>query len=236
MFDLTIRHLIDENYIYARALSYLGVEFYLYPDRRLREVCEAHGLEKSRVLKTFYLFDRSHRFSFKELSGYPLEIVLEYLKHSHHLFIKDKLPYIARLVSRYDHNEDLRLIFPEFVEDFIKHIYDEEDTLFKYVELLLSIDKGLVKHPLAVFWKNGRVDVHSIHAEHAEEDELAGIRTLIEETTDASIHWQVISRELKAFDREMWYHAEIENKILFPKVIDMEHKVLEKLQRLISLS
>lgn len=236
VFDLTIRSLVDENFIYARALSYLGVEFYLYPDRKLKEVCLEMGLDKSHVLKTFYLFDRSHRFSFKELDKYPLEIVIEYLKYSHHLFIKDKLPYIARLVNNYPVEDDLKLIFPEFVEEFIRHIYEEEDTLFHYVERLIGIQKNPALNPAIALWNYQSISLQKTHREHREEDELAGIRALIEDTTNRSIHWQVISKEIKAFDREMWYHAEIENKILFPKAIELEASITDKISQLSKLN
>ncbi|RED99571.1 hemerythrin domain-containing protein [Marinoscillum furvescens] len=232
VFQQTIRSLVDENYVYARALSYLGVEFYLCPDRKLKDVCQEMGLKKSQVLKAFYLFDRSHRFSFSELKNYPIEIVIEYLKHSHHMFIKEKLPYIAGLVNNY-HSEDLKLIFPEFVEEFINHIYEEEDTVFTYIDQLLEIDKGKFQ---SIFTLDSAMSLRQIHREHREEDELEGIRNLVEELTLSDLHGQVIEREIKAFDREMWYHAEIENKILFPKAIALEAMVKSKIDELTKLN
>lgn len=237
VFNQTIRSLVDENYIYARALSYLGIDFYLFPDKQLSEVCREMGLHKSQVLKTFYLFDRSYRFSFQELKKYPLEIVLEYLKHTHHLFIKEKLPYIARLVNQYPAYGDLKLIFPEFIEEFINHIYEEEDTVFTYITDLLDFDKGKKINLQAFLKKHDPISLKAIHKEHKQEDELAGIRNLVDESYITNdIHWQVIVKEIKAFDREMWYHAEIENKILFPKAIALEAMVREKIHQLIRLN
>lgn len=233
VFELTIRTLVDENYVYARALSYLGVDFYLFPDRKLREVCDQMGIQKSQVLKAFYLFDRSHRFSFVELNKLPLEIVVEYLKHAHHIFIKDKLPYIARLISRHPGLLDMKLIFPEFVEEFVNHIYEEEDTLFHYLEILQKVDRGQLSNPAGALWTHRKISLKKIYAEHCEEDELKGIRELAEEHQQADLLSEVITREIKAFDREMWYHAEIENKILFPKAIALETIVKEKMTKLI---
>ncbi|HCX21087.1 MAG: hypothetical protein CMB80_20175 [Flammeovirgaceae bacterium] len=236
VFDLTIRSLVDENYIYARALSYLGVEFYLHPDRKLKEICEERGLTRSQVLNAFYLFDRSHRFSFQELKKYPLEIVIEYLKHTHHSFIKHRLPYIARLVNQYPTHDDLQLIFPEFIEEFINHIYEEEDTIFSYISTLIDFQKGKYVNPQFFQLEYGDLSLKTIHKEHKEEDELAGIRALIEESQITDLHRQVIAKEIKAFDREMWYHAEIENKIFFPKAIALEAVVKEKINKLSKLN
>lgn len=237
VFNQTIRSLVDENYVYARALSYLGIDFYLFPDRRLSEVCREMGLNKSQVLKTFYLFDRSYRFSFQELKRYPLEIVVEYLKHTHHLFIKEKLPYIAKLINKHPSSEDLKLIFPEFIEEFINHIYEEEDTIFTYVWDLLDFERGKKVDIQSLIKRSHEVSLKNAHKEHRDEDELAGIRNLVDESYIMNdIHWQVIVKEIKAFDREMWYHAEIENKILFPKAIALEAVVREKIQKRIKLN
>ncbi len=232
VFDLTIRSLVDENYVYARALSYLGVDFYLHPDRKLKEICAEQGLGKSQVLNAFYLFDRSHRFSFQELKKYPLEIVVEYLKHTHHVFIKHRLPYIANLVNQYPDQGDLKLIFPEFIEEFINHIYEEEDTVFSYIAALVELQKGKTLNPQLFAKKHNNFSLKGVHKEHKEEDELAGIRALVEEFDLTDLHQQVIVKEIKAFDREMWYHAEIENKILFPKAIALEALVRDQLSYL----
>lgn len=236
VFNLTIGALVDENYIYAKALSYLGVDFYLHSERKLIEVCNEMNLPRDQVIKAFYLFDRSHRFSFKELNHYPLELVIEYLKHSHHIFIKDKLPYIARLVSNHAALDDLKLIFPEFVEEFVSHIYEEEDTLFQYLHVLIQIEKGKLPNPVASLWKYRRVSLQHSFEHHKEEDELAGLRHLADEQLSPDLHARVILQEIKAFDREMWYHAEIENKILFPKAIALETSVIEKMNLLTKLN
>mgnify|MGYP000586752058 CR=1 FL=1 len=236
VFNLTIGSLVDENYIYARALSYLGVDFYDHHDRKLLEICEEMNITKDQVLKAFYLFDQSHRFSFKELNKLPLQIVIEYLKHAHQQFIKDKLPYIARLIARHQDLDDLKLIFPEFVDEFVNHIYEEEDTLFHYLDTLIKIDKGQHANPLAALWKHRSMRLKDVFEDHQEVDELAGIRNLAEEYQDQDILARVILQEIKAFDREMWYHAEIENKILFPKAIELEGQIWKRLTKLTRLN
>jgi len=236
VFNLTIGSLVDENYIYARALSYLGVEFYEYHDRKLIEICDEMGISKDQVLKAFYLFDQSHRFSFRELDRLPLEIVIEYLKHTHQQFIKDKLPYIAKLIANHPKLDDLKLIFPEFIDEFVNHIYKEEDTLFHYLNTLIKIEKGQHANPLAALWKHRGIKLNAILGEHEEAYEIAGIRALAEEYQEPDILAKVIIQEIKAFDREMWYHAEIENKILFPKAIELEKQIWKKLIELTQLN
>lgn len=236
VFQQTIGSLVDENYIYARALAHLGISFFEHPDRKLGEICKEMGLDKGLVMRTFYFFDRAQRLSFKELNNYPLEIVLEYLRHSHHMFIKEKLPFIANLINTYDQHFDLKLIFPEFIEEFINHIYEEEDTVFTYIHQLLHVNKQPHLNPATALWKYRKMSMQDLFDNHSEEDELAGVRNLLDEINDQSIHWQVILKEIKAFDREMWYHASIENKILFPRALEVEKVIFQRMEQISKLN
>jgi regulator of cell morphogenesis and NO signaling len=225
VFNRTISSIVDENYIYARALSCLGIDFYVNPNRLLGDICKEKGLDREKVVNSFYAFDQNNRVSLRTLESYPLEILIQYLRHSHHLFIKDRLPYISRLLQAYGQEHDLKTIFPDFVEEFIDHIYQEEDELFGKVGTLLKIDENKLSNPSALWFENEDLSLSNSHLEHEDEDTLNGLHELIEENAVDNIHWRVIVSELKAFDREMLYHAQIENKIFFPKAIKLESRV-----------
>ena len=72
VFDKTLAEIVDENYVYARALHYLGISFFENPSKNLREICEERGLERGQVIESFYLFDSCERLSFNELKAYPI--------------------------------------------------------------------------------------------------------------------------------------------------------------------
>ena len=64
---------------------------------------------------------------------------------------------------------------------------------------------------------------------------MAGIRGL---TNDYSIkniddlHLKVIFQELKAFDKELDVHSNIENEILFPRALKLEKDVSDKIRNI----
>ena len=238
LLNKSIGSVVEENYVYARALHYLGIEFFESEHLQLDEVCRQKGISRQRVIKTFYEFDSGSKFSFKELESYPMDLLLAYLRHAHQLFIKDKLPYIAHLVRRYQHAEfwDLQEIFPVFVEDFIKHIYEEEDEVFKYIRTLLFIEKGTVKNPIRDLMTFHDMSLKTIRDEHSNEDEMNSLRDFIENIETTDLHGKVIVNELKAFDREILYHAAIENEIMFPKAILLDELVTERLKRISQLN
>ncbi|WP_425392937.1 hypothetical protein [Ekhidna sp.] len=236
VFEKTVSQVVDENYVYARALHYLGIDFFEEPNKKLKEICADRGLDRKTVIKSFYAFDSSNRLKFSDLERYPIELLIEFLKHSHYVFIKEKLPYIVHLVRKWNREEGLKNMLPEFVEDFIKHIYEEEDTTFKYIELLCKIKKGSYASSFDLLMDFKNYSLQSEFEDHQHEDEFGAIRSLMSTIKPKDLHDHVLIHEIKAFDREMIYHAEIENHIFFPKAIELETTIWKKIKMLSQLN
>lgn len=233
--DKRIVELVDQNYVHAYVLFYFGIRFYEYAEETLAEVCRQKGLRVDQVVRE--LESPTHpREAELPLMSYPIDLIIEYLKHSHFLFIKHKLPYIARLVDSFKaHNDqfatvekDLKFVFPLFVEDFIHHIYEEEDTLFTYIQTLRRAAKGS-GNPSRLFYLMEKNSVQKFAIEHeGHDDEMVGIRRITKDyAVDATVplHVRVIYNELKDFEKSLVTHARIENEILFPKAMALEHYV-----------
>jgi regulator of cell morphogenesis and NO signaling len=163
-------------------------------------------------------------------------MIIEYLKHSHFIFIKHKLPYISRLVESFKANHedylmverDLKIVLPLFVEDFIEHIYEEEDTLFNYIRVLERASRNEY-HPSKLYYLMEKNSVKKFAMEHeVHDDEMEGIRKITKDysvQTNTPLHIKVIYNELKEFEKTLITHARIENEILFPKAMNLEQKV-----------
>lgn len=231
VFEKTLAEIVDENYVYARALHYLGISFLKTPNEELGWVCKEMGLSREKVIKSFYEFDGCSRISFNELKTYPVDLLLEYLRHAHHLFIKDKLPFIVYLAKNSENGSELQKLLPEFVEDFIKHIYEEEDTVFGYVRVLSDSSKGKIANPIGELIPFKEFSLAHEFVHHQDDDEMKAMRSLVEDLQPDSLREQVLVKEVKAFDREMLYHAAIENEIFFPKAISLEQEVMSLLKK-----
>ena len=233
--DKRIADLVDQNYVHAYVLFYFGIRFFDYSEKTLEQVCQERGLKVEQVVRE--LESPTHlQEADLPLVTYPIDLIIEYLKHSHFLFIKHKLPYIARLVENFkaDHDDfqtverDLKIVFPLFVEDFIEHIYEEEDTLFVYIQALERASKGKFNSS-KLFYTMEKNSIQKFAMEHeAHDDELEGIRKITKDYTlgpDAPLHIKVMYNELKSFEKSLITHARIENGILFPKAMALESKV-----------
>lgn len=240
-----ITDLVDNNYIYASVLFYFGIEFYNYSEQTLEQVCHNKGLDvKSVVSKLENMHQTDDAISIDE---YPIDLIIEYLKHTHFLFIKQKLPYISKIIADlpdcYEGYcavvKDLKFVFPLFVEDFIHHIYQEEDTLFSYISNLKAFQKG--KGNIARLYfemeKNSLSRFASEHEEH--DDEMHGIRQITNDysmTAATPLHIKVIFEELKSLENDLRTHARVENDILFPKALMLEREVVAQIKTKIRLN
>ncbi len=240
-----IKELVDQNNVRAYVLYYFGIRFYEYSEQTLEQVCREKGLRVDQVVRELESPGKNFQEADLPLISYPIDLIIEYLKHAHFLFVKHKLPYIARLVESFKAShekyevveKDLKVLFPLFIEDFIHHIYEEEDTLFIYIRLLDRATRGMY-NPAELYYKMERNSLQRFAMEHEEhDDEMEGIRKITRDyqlTPDAPLHVKVIYSELMQFEKSLQTHARIENEILFPKAMALENQMkkvfLEKLK------
>ena len=229
IFERTLAQIVDENYVYARALHYLGISFFENQEKSLRQVCLEKNLVEGQVIRSFYDFDGVKRLTFNQLKSYSIGFLLEYLQHTHYQFIKERLPFITHVAKNCDSLEFQKL-FSEFVEDFIIHIYEEEDSLFKYVKVLKNIEKKQVGNPIATLMSFQNFSLQNVFNEHQNDDEMKAIREIVESIVPTSVKEKVLVNEVKALHRELLYHVEIENHIFFPKAIVLEKEVTSRLK------
>ena len=239
-----IESLVSSNYIYASVLYYFGIDFYAVSNDTLDEVCKKCGLKTQHVISRLeQAAKNSNKNELRELINYPIDLIVQYLRHTHSVFIKKELPYIAHLIENLTHEDehrgvvrDLKIVFPLFAEDFIHHIYKEEDSLFSHVELLLKADKQGYLSPEQYF----AIEKYSLqqfameHAEH--DDEMHGVRKITRQyqlRPGAHLHLKVIFSELKQFEEKLRTHALVENHILFPKALQLEDQVIKKFREII---
>ncbi len=231
-----IQDLIGENYIFASVLHYFGLRFYEYSDKTLEQVCVQKGLSVEKVTKSLEKAVESDNAPDFDQLNYPVDLLIEYLKHMHHFFVKQRLPYLIDIIRNCKSEEpvygqtvkDLGFIFPLFVEDFIKHIYEEEDELFYYVSLLGKATEGKIEmYRLFKMMDKYQLQEHALE-HHIHEDEMAGIRRITANydlTFCQDLHVKVVYSELQRFEKELKIHAKIENELLFPKALQLEAKV-----------
>ena len=232
--------LVKDDYQYAKVLSSFGIDFYNHYNENLSELCTSKGISSDKLLGYRQSINESFDFGNDVLISTPINLVIEYLKHNHNYFVKNKLPYLQNLINNLPLNKtdlefskDLKFIFPIFFEDFVQHIYEEENLHFEYIYKLFNALQGDI-NASNLFIMMEKFSINKILLEHLNEDsEMEGIRGITHNYSYATIkdlHLKVIFQELKEFDDELSIHSDIENCILFPRALKMEKKVSKILQ------
>lgn len=237
--------LVEENYVYSSVLYYFGVDFYNYSELTFNEACSNHGLKPEVVISTLEALNKHEVEQDLYLVPLPVDLIIAYLKHKHYLFIKQTLPYLAKLVDHYPVSAnsevitDLKLIFPVFVEDCIHHMFEKEDKIFKYISALDRAVTG--RYNISQLYL--AMETHSIAAYAADHkaayNVMSGIKTLTSKyavSAKSTILQNVIYAELQAFENKLIIHSQVENDVLYPKALLLENQVKKHFQELIKLN
>jgi regulator of cell morphogenesis and NO signaling len=239
-----IKELVAENYVFASVLYYLGVDYYDYAEDSLQKVCESKGLQVHHVIDELERINSNEEIANLKLLSFPIDLVISYLKHSHFIFIKKDLPFLVKLVNHIDSENpafrpiqrELKDVFPLFVEDFVHHIYEEEDTLFQHILQLKQIDEKKL-NPSSFFYENAKFSMQKFAIDHeVHDDEMKGIRFLMDQCPlkqHTELNTKVLFSEFERFEQKLTVHAKIENEILFPKALMLEKKVSRKFESVI---
>lgn len=236
MLEEKIEQLITTYPQYALLLHSLGIPFYQYQELSLQELCQAKKLEPQYVVR---LLQETHLPSvtpIRKLKNTSLETLIGYLKHQHLFFLHKKMPFLMHIIEHLPEKNklagDLQLLFPLFVEDFIRHIHDEEDQLFFYILSLQKANKSRDLRKLyEITQKYSLQDFALAHDTH--DDEMEGIRQLTQHYQiheDFSLHLKVVYFHLQDFEKHLQQHAFIENEILFPKGLVLENAIKAKIK------
>lgn len=252
MFTRKINELVSEDSVFAWVLHYFGVSFYKYSDYTLEDVCRSKGINKALFvsqIESYTSYGKGHDEIWQKIDEYPIELIVEYLKHSHHKYVKQRLPYLGQLVHALDEENfqrnpetrDLKFIFPTFLRDFIEHIYEEEDELFSYILWVNKVLKGKVKSNS--FEISQKISQNSLqqHAleHHTHESGMEGICKITnhyDSKGSGDLLVEVIYTELKNFENELIKHAKIENEVFFPKALILESKLSKTLHNNLNMN
>ena len=100
---------------------------------------------------------------------------------------------------------------------------------------LFQVEKDSKDHA-RLFFAIKNLYLKDIAQEHLEEDsEMSGIRGLTKNYSIKNIenlHLKVIFQELKDFDKELEKHSDIENKILFPRALELQDKISDEIRNI----
>lgn len=200
------------------------------------EVCRNHGVNTDFFLEIANAFLDEMYIPGEGLSLFPLETMVDYITSTHSYYTEIALPMVEeklhRLMerSRLTEKEILLLttFFNDYKKDFIIHLSQEEEQILPYV---LELEKQSARDtPDPEFIQ--KLQNYSISEFEKEHDRLEiSLRHLSEliikylpPFDDLHLCHEVLN-DLEVLMKDLIDHADLEDKILIPRVAELEKKL-----------
>ena len=220
--------IIHLNYQTVSVLHRFGIELG-FGDKTIEEVCAGNSLDTDFFLEIINAFHDKDYFPQKRLQSFSITLTVNYLKKAHEDYLEDKLPYIEKMIDQLISGSGketakfklLKKFFREYEEEFIAHLKREDEVVFPYA---LSIEKAFMEKKKADI--PGNYSMKNFIGEHSDiEEKLTDLKNIIIKYLPPVGHRKLfnsILTELFTLEKDLIDHSRIEEKILAPKVIEME--------------
>lgn len=236
---MKVAEVIHLNYQLLPILSRFGLHLG-FGEKTIEQLCREHGIELNFFLVILNAYHDKNFFPHRYLKGFPLNLIISYLRKSHEYFLTVKIPGIDRLLKQLSPGGDeatagsLQLInrfFSEYCHELSEHILREEEKVYPYAfmveEAFLSGSPGP-----GVLAGIREYSIDDFESEHDNvEDKLNDLQNIILKylppTLDLNLCHALLT-ELFRLESDLNDHARIEDKVLVPKVKLMEKGLLEK--------
>jgi regulator of cell morphogenesis and NO signaling len=205
---------------------------------------EVNGGFISSVIK---LFDEENTAVASDFSMFSMEVIVDYIRKTHRLYILKKLPEMEQsidlLLENYGGDHPLLLMlrnfFKSYQADLMEHIACEEGQLLPHVEFLRKINSG--KIDLEEFFyhtKNYSIQKFIDSHDNREED-LQKIRNAIGMYDPSKMNltpYRILISQLELFEKDLSVHAFIEDQVLLPRALGIENQLQEEFLKRVKLN
>jgi regulator of cell morphogenesis and NO signaling len=233
----TVRELAIEIPNATRTFEKLGIDYCCGGSRTLSDACQHAHISLEQVVSELAQssdYKPGAKSAEQEVAMGTLGQLVEHIVGKHHVYVKQELPRLQQLLHKVvavhgsGHPELLRIqqVFHGMSAELTMHMMKEENVLFPYIVALENAVNGGRPKPRPAF---GTVSnpVHMMELEHDSAGtalkEISALSSSYEPPEGACFSYRTLYAALKDFEADLHQHIHLENNILFPRAIAMEH-------------
>ena len=228
---------IHKDHTLLPVINRLGIKLG-FGDSTIGELCRVNGIDVTFFVEIINVFRNENYFSEKKLLDFSVTIVIDYLRKTHKYYLDYVLPEQERLIDLFilncrndcKENELIRKFYAKFRTEFIHHVQIEETQVFPYILQLkeATLDPLLRDEFLTDY--NG-FSIKGFEQEHSDMDEkMFDLKNILIKYLPPNYDLNIgnsLLASLFMFEKDMKNHSRIEDKILIPKVRQLEKIVLK---------
>jgi regulator of cell morphogenesis and NO signaling len=208
-----------------------------FGEMTVEQVCAAYGVKVDFFLEIANAYLDEAYIPGDELSHIPLSLVVGYLTSTHDYYVDTALPEVEKNIHQLLERSDLSAkesalvkdFFNDYKKEFMEHLSEEEQHVLPYI---LELERqSALDQPDADFLK--RLQRYSIREFEKGHDRL---ETSLENLSRLIIKYlppcddfqlcQQVLNQLSALVKDLVDHADMEDKILIPRVAELEQTML----------
>lgn len=204
-----------------------------FGDQTLQEICDQKNINKAFLLEILNAFHNPGYFPEINLQKFSTDLILEYLKKTHEYYLENRIPQLESLIGELIENTQtgnqgislLQQFFNDYKKELTDHIDREEEKVYPYVDKLEKAvrEKSLPEELLSQV-RDYSIDDFASEHDNVEE-KLFDLKNIIIKylpTTGNNDLCNTILSLLFELEKDLNDHARIEDKILVPKVTNLE--------------
>ena len=226
---------IHKDHTLLPVINRLGLKLG-FGDLTIRQLCLNHGIDVTFFIEIINVFRNENYFSEKKLLDFSVTVVIDYLRETHRYYLDYVLPEQERLMDLFLLNSDnssrenelVRKFYNKFREEFISHVQIEEKQIFPYILRLNEAITNPLKKDVFLREFNGLI-IMGFEKEHSDMDEkMFDLKNILIKYLPPNYDLNIgnsLLASLFIFEKDMKNHSRIEDKILIPKVRQLEKMI-----------
>lgn len=235
---MKLADIIHLNYLLIPIIGRFGIELG-FGNKTVQEICVEKKIEPSFLIEIFNLYHNKDYFTEEKFESYPLSLIIQYLKNTHAHYRHTKIPELEEMVEQFFHsssdenksnNKLIANFFDSYKQELIRHLNHEENQLFPYtIELENALINDQISDQLIAKIKTNQTE-HNDDDHSNLEEKLFDLKNLIIKFLPPVKQKGILEKlliELFRLENDLNDHSRIEDKVLIPKVIQLEQKILE---------
>ena len=231
----TIGEYVAQDFRTAAVFSKYGIDFCCKGNRTIEEACEKKNLDFAKIENEVTNLLETTSEGAIDFKSWPSDLLVDYIEKTHHRYVEEKsailIPFLDKLckVHGSNHPELFQIydLFKGCAGELAQHMKKEELILFPFIKKMTNAIRtgqeleqphfGTVENPIAM-----------MQDEHVTEGErfvkIAELTNNYTPPADACNTYKVTFSMLQEFEQDLHKHIHLENNILFPKAIEMQHR------------